>query len=82
MQIDGAHRREEYGAIESLVVEKDAHIGVLDLEHLSLDNLTGSRFPMIRIDGTVDTLYMRDVEAPDTELLKVNGTVKRFDGLR
>ncbi len=80
LEIAGAHRREECGDIESLIVEENAHITDLSIEHMSLENLTGKPFPMIRIDGTVDTLYMNGVTSSGNELLKINGTVRLRKG--
>ena len=75
LQIDCAHRREEYGDIEMLRIGKDAHVGTLSLRAVSEENLTGKQFPMISINGCVDRLLTEDVSVDSGERLVIKGNV-------
>lgn len=75
IHIDCAHRREEYGDIEMVRIQEEAHVGTLSLSHVSQQNLTGKQFPMISVIGKVDKLIMQDVCTDSGELLVVNGSV-------
>ncbi len=78
LQIDGAHRTEEYGDIEMLRIQKDARVKTLSCAHLSQKNRTGKQSPMITVDGQVDRLLLSDVTADCGERLALHTKVNYF----
>lgn len=78
LQVDCAHRREEYADIEMVRIREEAHVGVLSLSHVSQENLTGKEFPMISIDGIVDRLITEDISTDSGKIIVVNGSVGEY----
>ncbi len=78
LQIDHLHRREAVTAIPTLSIMPWADIKVLGLEHISQENETGEKMPVILNRGSIGKMYLRDVQEGGDILLENNGIISEI----
>ena len=75
LRIENIGRNEQLGDIETLRIMPETHIKTLVLEHIDHNNRTCKPVPVIRNEGTIDKLYMLDVDGGDDEVLVNKGSI-------
>lgn len=75
LSIENVYRHEDIGRVETLKIQPDTHIKTLNLAHIVHTNTTGTPLPVITNRGTIDKMYMFDVDGDGDTLLNNLGTI-------
>ena len=79
LTIDNLCREEEISNVETMKVCGDTRIHRLSLSNVYHQNLTGKSLPLFVNEGTIDKLYLYNVEANADTLLINNGTIYQLE---
>ena len=75
LTIDNVCRKEDISYVETLKVCPNSHITNLSLSNICQRNVTDFKIPMFRNCGTIDKLYMYNLDAGADEVFVNEGTV-------
>ena len=75
ISISNLYRHEKIATIETIKVCKNAKIDTLALSHIYQKNDTGTPIPLIRNEGEIEYLYLRDIHSGDDEKFVNEGKV-------
>ena len=69
------HRDETHCAMPTIGIGEDTNIHSLSIEHSTQTNSTGKPIPFLRNSGTIEKLFMNQVDAGEDELLDSSGMI-------
>ena len=75
VQVSNLHRRENVTAIPTVHLLAGTHIELLSIEHCSQENETGKPVPFFLNEGTIDKLFLRDIQVKGDETLVNKGSI-------
>ena len=75
LNLSNLYRNETYYPAPTIGVLEDTHIRKVSVFGAAQTNATGEPMPFMKNDGTIDTLYLVNIDTDGDELLNGNGTV-------